>query len=81
MQINIRLLASFRRYLPEGHNGQASFRHQVPPGARVGEVLAGLPIPPGEVYTFFVNGRHASRDHLLQEGDTLAVFPAVGGGQ
>jgi molybdopterin converting factor small subunit len=46
----------------------------------VGDVLDGLPIPPGEVYTFFVNGRHAERDQPLEEGDVLAIFPAVGGG-
>jgi molybdopterin converting factor small subunit len=46
----------------------------------VGDVLAGLPIPAGDVYTFFVNGRHADRGQALQEGDVVSVFPAVGGG-
>jgi sulfur carrier protein ThiS len=46
----------------------------------VGDLLATLPIPPDEVYTFLVNGRHAVRDQRLQEGDLLSVFPAAGGG-
>jgi molybdopterin converting factor small subunit len=80
MQITIRLLASYRRYLPEGHDGQTGYSHQVPPGARVEEALAELPIPPGEVVTFFVNGRHAERNQVLQAGDVLSVFPAAAGG-
>ena len=43
-------------------------------------MLAGLPIPEGDVYTFFVNGRHAERDQILEEGDVVSIFPAVGGG-
>jgi molybdopterin converting factor small subunit len=76
----VRLLASFRRCLPEDHTAQAGYQHQVPVGVRVGDVLSDLPIPKNEAYTFFVNGRHAAREQVLQEGDTLAVFPAVGGG-
>jgi molybdopterin converting factor small subunit len=81
MQITVRLLAGYRRYLPEGHDDQAGYRLEVPPGTKVGEVLAGAPIPQGEVYTFLASGRHASRDQVLEDGDVLAVFPAVGGGQ
>ena len=80
MQITIRLLATYRRYLPEGHDAQAGYPLTVPSGATVGDVLADLPIPPGDVYTFFVNGRHAQRDQVLQPGDALSVFPAIGGG-
>jgi len=80
MQITVRLLASYRRYLPEGCQTKEGYVHDVAPGARVGDVLAGLPIPANDTYTFFVNGRHAGRDHVLQDGDVLAVFPAVGGG-
>jgi molybdopterin converting factor small subunit len=80
MQITVRLLATYRRYLPQGHDTSAGYAHQIPPGTRVGEVIAELPIPQRDPFTFFVNGRHADGDDLLQEGDVLAVFPAVGGG-
>jgi sulfur-carrier protein len=78
--VTIRLLASYRHYLPEGLGHDASYPLDVPCGARVDEVLARLPIPHGDAYTFFVNGRHAVRDQVLAEGDVLTVFPAVGGG-
>jgi molybdopterin converting factor small subunit len=80
MQITIRLLASYRRYLPEDHDAHAAYSREVLPGTSVGEILAELPIPAGDAYTFLVNGVHARRGQLVQEGDVVAVFPAVGGG-
>ena len=80
MEITIRLLASYRRFLPEDHDAQVGYAHEVPPGTRVGDVLAGLPIPPNDVFTLLVNGRHAKGEQILQPGDVLAIFPAVGGG-
>jgi sulfur carrier protein ThiS len=80
MEITIRLLASYRQYVPGGPRGDPSYRLRVDAGARVADVLADLPIPPNDAYTFFVNGRHAERGQALQAGDVLSVFPAVGGG-
>ncbi|MFN2220383.1 MAG: MoaD/ThiS family protein [Anaerolineae bacterium] len=80
MLITVRLLASYRQYLPPAHDEDAGYLHEVSDGARVGEVLAALPIPRGDFYTFLVNGRHATRDQALHEGDLLSVFPAAGGG-
>ena len=80
MQITIRLLASYRQYLPDPKGDNPGYRLQVERGVRVADVLAELPLPSTEVYTFFVNGRHAERDQTLQNGDILSVFPAAGGG-
>ena len=80
MQITVRLLASFRQHaLAAGYPG-AEYPCQVEEGAPVRDVLPTLPIPPGDAYTFLVNGRHARPDQALQEGDLLTVFPAAGGG-
>ena len=80
MQITIRLLASYRQYLPQGHDAQAGYPLDVPAGSTVGDVLRYLPVPPDEPCTYIVNGRHAERKQVLQAGDVLSVFPAVGGG-
>ncbi|NIV28970.1 MAG: MoaD/ThiS family protein [Anaerolineae bacterium] len=80
MQITIRLLASFRQYTPAGHAPDTEYPCKVKDNARVSDALAELPIPHGKAYTFLVNGRHAERDLVLQEGDLLSVFPAAGGG-
>ena len=80
MQITIRLLASYHRYVPEGRDPQAGYPLVVELGATIGQVLLELPIPADNPCTFLVNGRHAARDQIVQEGDVLAIFPAVGGG-
>jgi molybdopterin converting factor small subunit len=80
MRITVRLLASYRQYLPENHDTQAGYGMDVASGVQVDDVLTELPIPHEDPYTFFVNGRHATHDMVLDEGDILSVFPAVGGG-
>lgn len=80
VEITVRLLASYRRYLPADHDERAGYAVRVVPGTPAGQLLHELPIPAGDRYTFFVNGRHADRDQVLREGDVLSVFPAVGGG-
>ena len=80
MQITIRLLASYRRYLPEEHDIPSGYSQHVATDACVRDVLDELPIPSSEAFTFLVNGRHARQDQILQAGDTIAVFPSAGGG-
>lgn len=46
----------------------------------IAEVIDRIGIPQKEVALIFVNGRHASRDVRLSDGDILALFPPVGGG-
>jgi hypothetical protein len=80
MRITIRLLASYRQFLPQDHKASAGFTRTVAPATPVCQILAELPIPADDFYTFFVNGRHATHDQILQPGDILSVFPAAGGG-
>lgn len=84
MQITVQLLATYRRYLPPSA-GQAcstpdGYIHDADPGATVGDLLATIPFAPNELYTFFVNGRHADPHDLLHPGDLLTIFPPAGGG-
>lgn len=44
------------------------------------EVIAALNLPPDEVAIIMVNGRRVEPDTPLHHGDTVAFFPAVGGG-
>jgi molybdopterin converting factor small subunit len=43
-------------------------------------VVASLTIPEPEIGIVLVNGRHAPLAQTLNEGDTLSLFPLVGGG-
>ncbi len=49
-------------------------------GMVVRHVVAVLNIPEKDAAIIFVNSRHADFGTVLKEGDTLAIFPPVGGG-
>ncbi len=74
MLITIKLFATFR---------QGRFKiaeREVAEGTTVAEVLSLLDIAAAEVGTLFVHGRQVEPDRVLVAGDTLAVFPLIGGG-
>jgi len=73
MRITVKLFASFRK-----GRFDAEVR-EVPPGTTVSNVVDGMRLP-GSVGIIFVNSRHAVLSHELSDGDTLAIFPFVGGG-
>jgi len=80
LRITIRLLASYRQYLPAHSDELAGYTFEAAEDARVGNVLVAQSIPAEDLFTVLVNGRHATHDQVLHEGDVLSVFPAVGGG-
>lgn len=49
-------------------------------GATVRSVIETLAIRPDDAAIIFVNGRHAEPESRLSAGDTLSVFPPIGGG-
>ena len=74
--VTVRLFAQYR----EGRFRSGS--RDYPEGTTVGAVIEAVGIderasPPGVI---LVNGRRAERSRLLQEGDTVSIFPMVGGG-
>jgi molybdopterin converting factor small subunit len=74
MQVTIKLFATLR---------QGRFDIDIidlPPGTLVGEIVARLGIPEKEVTLIFINGRHGDFASELHDGDSLAMFPPVGGG-
>jgi molybdopterin converting factor small subunit len=80
MHIRVRLLASYRSNLPEGHSADGSFLLSVEPGTRVSALRLCLPIPENEACTWLLNGGHVDANRVLQPGDVVAIFPAAGGG-
>jgi len=74
MNITVKLFASFRT----GRFGEKNF--DCPEACRIDCVLEKLGIAMPEVGVFLVNGRHATEDYSLSPGDTLSIFPRIGGG-
>ncbi len=74
MQITVKLFATLRA-------GRFDERNLAfPAGTTVGGVIRELALPEKEVTLIFINGRHADLTTVLSAGDTLSLFPPVGGG-
>ena len=52
----------------------------MPEGATVRQVLEMLNIPEKETKMLLINGRHADKERVLDEGDVFHVFPIMAGG-
>jgi molybdopterin converting factor small subunit len=74
MEIKVKLFAHFR----DGRFKEAV--RQVPPGTECRQIILELGLRLGEMGIVMVNNQHAPVDHCLQDQDTLALFPLVGGG-
>jgi molybdopterin synthase sulfur carrier subunit len=79
MQITVKLLATLRRYRPGMPRGKAESL-DVPAGTTVHEVVRQLGIPDNVPLVAMVNSGVCKLDHVLVEGDKLALFPPVAGG-
>jgi sulfur carrier protein ThiS len=79
VRIEVHLYATLLEYVPGARLGAPQVL-DVPPGTTVGDVVARLGLPPEEVAIVMVNGVHRDADHVLAEGDRLALFPPIAGG-
>ena len=74
MTITVKLFASFRTGRFEIETGD------YPDGTTVADVADRLKLPQSELGIMLVNNRHVKLERLLADGDTLALFPLLGGG-
>ncbi len=74
MQVKVKLFATFRI------NRHKEMVLDLKQGTTPKEVIESLDIPVKEVAIIMINGRHQKLDTILQDSDTLALFPPVGGG-
>ena len=79
MEIEVKLFATLRDYLPEG-SSRFSCKMEFDSNTRVQDVLSKLKIPEEMPKIILVNGIHGKNDQILKNGDVLSVFPPVAGG-
>jgi molybdopterin converting factor small subunit len=74
MQITVKLFATLRvgRF--------AAAPKEYPAGTRIADVIGDLEIPDAQIGIIMLNGRHGESCQILAEGDSLSLFPLVGGG-
>ena len=74
MQITVKLFANFRQ-------GRFKVREEsYPESTAVADVIAALGLDLQEVGAIMINSCQTEPEHLLEEHDTLAIFPIIGGG-
>lgn len=74
MRVTVKLFASFRK---KWFNETV---RECPPEATVYDVATEIGILAQEVGIVLVDGRHASLDHVLRDGDVVFLMPLIGGG-
>lgn len=74
MKITVKLFAMFR----EGRFKVAE--QEYTEGTDCRQVVAAVGLTEDELGILLVNGRHAQLEQVLHGGDTLSLFPLVGGG-
>lgn len=79
MKVYVKLLNVYRKYLSDGAQG-STYSLDVPVGTRIEKLLAQVPVPADEEQVVLVNGRTPLNGQVLEDGDTVAIFPAMAGG-
>jgi sulfur carrier protein ThiS len=79
MTIQLALFAYLSQYQPDGQGGRHARPIELAEGTTIGQLIDSLGLPDGP-RVVFLNGRHATSDRTLADGDRLAIFPPVAGG-
>ena len=79
MRVSVKLIASYRKLLPAGTQGN-TVEIDIPRGTTVAGVLTRFDVPLDESSVVLVNGLGVDMNTPLTEGDKLAAFSAVAGG-
>jgi len=74
MKITVKLFATFR-------TGRFAIEERdYPEGTSVAQIVDELTLPHEQLGILMVSSRHVDLDRVLTDGETLAIFPLVGGG-
>ena len=79
MQVEVRVFATLRHYLPELGVGEAKIL-DLAEGTTLDEIRESLGLPAEEVKVIMVNHIQAYPDDPARDGDRITYIPAVAGG-
>lgn len=74
IHVTVRLFATLRE------NREKEMIMRLPNGATIKDIIERLNIPQKDAAILMINGRGAKLDSILQDNDTLSIFPPLGGG-
>lgn len=75
LKVNVKLFASIRKF-----SQKDNLEINIEEGSSVKELLSQIGIPQDEPLLVIVNESTRGKEILLQEGDTLCLFPIIAGG-
>lgn len=74
ISVTVKLFATLKEY------GKARSTVTVPEGSTIKTVIEECEIPKEKTLIIMVNGKGRESDFVLKDGDTVALFPPIGGG-
>jgi len=83
VEIEVKLFASLRDYLPEGSKGFSGKIHLSDPMSIPAVISNELKMPDEVIQSIMllmVNDAHAQSDQILSDGDVMTALPIVTGG-
>ena len=79
MKINVKLIATYQKLLPEGTEGNI-IELEIPRETTVAQVLSRFQVPLDDTSVIVLNGLTVDLDTPVSEGDTVSAFSAIAGG-
>ena len=79
MTVEVRLFAGLAKYVRGAGNGEPFEVSLVEPYT-ISDLLNQLSIPEKEAFLTIVNGMALPHSTVLENGDRIGIFPAIGGG-
>jgi molybdopterin synthase sulfur carrier subunit len=80
VKVTVKLFATFRDFLPR-HAVRSGLGMDVAAHGTVRGLIKALSLPEELPRIILVNGQYASEDSLLNDGDTVSIFPPLIGGR
>jgi molybdopterin converting factor small subunit len=77
MNVNVKCFATLSKEQVCDYHGATPY--ELSEGATVNELVGKLEIKPEEVKIIFVNHKEVELNHVLNEGDQVALSPKTGG--
>jgi len=79
MKVEVRLFANLGKLLPsKPKNNKTTVI--IRKGSTVDQLLAKLKIPSDMTNVIMINGHQSDKNTVLNEGDTISIYPPIAGG-
>ncbi len=80
MIVEIKVFSTLKRFVAGSDMLVGDNRWELPEGITARELGKTLKIPDKEIKIILINGRKADADHVLNQGDSVYIFPLLMGG-